>query len=35
VLLMEVGDYPMMRRMLSGIRDRAEAEHRRLIAGSR
>ncbi len=29
VLLMEVGDYPMMRRMLRGIRDRAEAEHRR------
>jgi hypothetical protein len=29
VLLMEVGDYPMMRRMLRGIRRRAEAEHRR------
>ncbi|MGY1590858.1 hypothetical protein ACI79D_02660 [Geodermatophilus sp. SYSU D00708] len=29
VLLMEVGDYPMMRRMLLNIRDRAEAEHRR------
>jgi hypothetical protein len=27
VLLMEVGDYPMMRRMLRGIRDRAEAAH--------
>lgn len=30
VLLMEVGDYPMMRRMLRGIRTRAEARHRRL-----
>jgi hypothetical protein len=29
VLLMEVGDFPMMRRMLHGIRERAEAEHRR------
>ncbi|WP_448639395.1 hypothetical protein [Geodermatophilus sp. URMC 63] len=29
VLLMEVADFPMMRRMLRGIRDRAEAEHRR------
>jgi hypothetical protein len=28
VLLAEVGDFPMMRRMLRGIRDRAEAEHR-------
>jgi hypothetical protein len=28
VLLMEVGDYPMMRRMLRGIRDRAEELHR-------
>lgn len=28
VALMEFGDYPMMRRMLLGIRDRAEAEHR-------
>jgi hypothetical protein len=28
VLLMEVGDHPMMRRMLCGIRDRAEAGHR-------
>ena len=28
VLLMEVADYPMMRRMLRGIRDRAETEHR-------
>jgi len=27
VLLMEVGDWPMMRRMLLGIRARAEAEH--------
>jgi hypothetical protein len=34
VLLMEVGDYPMMRRMLRGIRDRAEAEHRRRAAGA-
>jgi hypothetical protein len=24
ILLMEVGDFPMMRRMLLGIRDRAE-----------
>ena len=32
VLLMEVGDYPMMRRMLRGIRDRVEAEHRRRAA---
>jgi hypothetical protein len=29
VLLMEFGDYPMMRRMLRGIRERAEAEHQR------
>jgi hypothetical protein len=29
VLLMEFGDFPMMRRMLRGIRERAEAEHRR------
>ena len=28
VLLMEVGDYPMMRRMLRGIRERAERLHR-------
>ncbi|MGY1734992.1 SRPBCC family protein [Geodermatophilus sp. SYSU D00684] len=27
VLLMELGDFPMMRRMLRGIRDRAEAGH--------
>jgi len=26
VLLMELADYPMMRRMLLGIRERAEAE---------
>jgi len=26
VVLMECADYPMMRRMLRGIRDRAEAE---------
>jgi hypothetical protein len=25
VLLMELGDYPMMRRMLLGIRERVEA----------
>jgi hypothetical protein len=31
VLLMEFGDFPMMRRMLRGIRERAEAEHRRRI----
>jgi hypothetical protein len=29
VLLMELADYPMMRRMLLGIRERAEAEHQR------
>jgi hypothetical protein len=29
VPLMEFGDFPMMRRMLRGIRERAEAEHRR------
>jgi hypothetical protein len=29
VLLMEVGDFPMMRRMLLGIRDRAEQAHTR------
>jgi hypothetical protein len=29
VLLMEFGDYSMMRRMLRGIRERAEAEHQR------
>jgi hypothetical protein len=29
VLLMEIADFSMMRRMLCGIRDRAEAEHRR------
>lgn len=32
VLLMEVGDYAMMRRMLRGIRHRAEKRHRRLSA---
>jgi hypothetical protein len=33
--LMEVGDFPMMRRMLRGIRERAEAErHRRHPRGS-
>jgi hypothetical protein len=35
VLLCEVADYPMMRRMLRGIRDRAETEHRRRAAGAR
>ncbi len=34
VLLMEVGDYPMMRRMLRGIRKRAEAQHRRRAPGA-
>jgi hypothetical protein len=34
VLLMEVADYPMMRRMLRGIRDRAGTEHRRRSAGA-
>ncbi len=29
VLLMEFGDFPMMRRMLIGLRERAESEHRR------
>jgi hypothetical protein len=29
--LMEFGDFPMMRRMLRGIRERAEAEHRRRL----
>jgi hypothetical protein len=29
--LMEFGDFPMMRRMLRGIRERAEDEHRRRI----
>jgi hypothetical protein len=32
VLLCEVADYPMMRRMLRGIRDRAEHEHRHRAA---
>jgi hypothetical protein len=27
LMLMEIADYPMMRRMLRGIRDRVEAEH--------
>ena len=35
VLLMEIADYPMMRRMLRGIRNRAETEHRRRAAGPR
>jgi hypothetical protein len=35
VVLMEFGDYPMMRRMLRGIRKRAETAHRRRTAGSR
>lgn len=34
VLLMEVADWPMMRRMLRGIRRRAEAGHRRPAPGS-
>jgi len=35
VLLMEVADYPMMRRMLRGIRTRAEGRwQRRARAGS-
>ncbi|MGY1829332.1 hypothetical protein ACI8AA_02765 [Geodermatophilus sp. SYSU D01180] len=29
VLLVELGDFPMMRRMLLGVRERAEAGHRR------
>ena len=29
VLLMEIGDYPTMRRTLRGIRERAEAERQR------
>jgi hypothetical protein len=32
VLLMECADYPMMRRMLRGIRDRVEAEQATLSA---
>jgi hypothetical protein len=35
VLLMEVGDYPMMRRMLRGIRERAETRHRLMARGAR
>jgi hypothetical protein len=35
VMLMELGDYPMMRRMLIGIRERAEAEHARAETMSR
>jgi hypothetical protein len=31
VLLMEFGDFPMMRRMLRGIRERAQTEHRRRV----
>jgi hypothetical protein len=34
VLLMEVGDYPMMRRMLRGIRKRAETRQRLLAQAS-
>jgi hypothetical protein len=33
VLLMEVAAYPMMRRMLCGIRERAELEHQRRSSG--
>jgi hypothetical protein len=35
VLLMEVADFPMMRRMLRGIRDRAETEHMRRAPATR
>jgi len=31
VPLMEFGDFPMMRRMLRGIRERAQSEHRRRV----
>lgn len=34
VVLMEFGDYPMMRRMLRGIRRRAETRHRHMARGS-
>jgi hypothetical protein len=34
VLLMEVADFAMMRRMLRGIRDRAETEHRHRAPGT-
>ncbi len=34
VVLMEFGDYPMMRRMLRGIRRRAEGRHRRMTPGA-
>ena len=34
VVLMEFGDYPMMRRMLRGIRKRAETRHRRRATGA-
>ena len=34
VLLTEVADFPMMRRMLRGIRDRAETEHVRRAPGT-
>ncbi len=34
VLLMELADYPMTRRMLRGIRARAKAEYRRRASGS-
>ena len=33
VLMMECADYPMMRRMMRGIRDRAEAQRTRLRTG--
>jgi hypothetical protein len=33
VVLMELGDFPMMRRMLRGIRERAESVHRRRSGG--
>ncbi|MGY1703295.1 hypothetical protein ACI79C_01880 [Geodermatophilus sp. SYSU D00697] len=35
IVLLELGDWPMMRRMLRGIRERAEAEHRRRVPPSR
>jgi hypothetical protein len=36
ILLLELGDWPMMRRMLRGVRERAEDEHRRTarVAGA-
>ena len=34
ILLAEVADFPMMRRMLRGLRDRAQTEHRRRVPSS-